>query len=197
MLDEREGQHAFYALATDTMYPARPRSFLEKAATAWRPYRSKAIANGSELDAERRGQLPESFVGKMDLHYSPGRTWQSLVVGLAASSRARRRPRRGLRRRRAVAAFLGAVLQVPHVRGRELALIDAARSASMEFSHVKAEVADAEALPFRAASFDTVLVFHTLTLYGRTATVIEECARVLRTGGRVVLLCSTSTPIAR
>ena len=37
-----------------------------------------------ELDAERRGGLPESFADEMERHYSPGRTWQSLAVGLAA-----------------------------------------------------------------------------------------------------------------
>ncbi|MBC8133607.1 MAG: methyltransferase domain-containing protein, partial [Deltaproteobacteria bacterium] len=40
-----------------------------------------------------------------------------------------------------------------------------------------------------AASFDTVLVFHTLTYADRPARALDECARVLRPGGRLVLLC--------
>ncbi|MES1208811.1 MAG: class I SAM-dependent methyltransferase [Pseudomonadota bacterium] len=54
---------------------------------------------------------------------------------------------------------------------------------------VRAQVADAHDLPFADASFDAVLVFHTLTYAERPPRVLAECARVLRPGGRVVVLC--------
>jgi ArsR family transcriptional regulator len=44
-------------------------------------------------------------------------------------------------------------------------------------------------LPFDASSFDSVLVFHTLTYAEHPARALDECARVLRPGGRLVLLC--------
>jgi len=54
---------------------------------------------------------------------------------------------------------------------------------------VRAQVADAHALPFADASFDSVLVFHTLTYAENPGRVLKECARVLRPGGRLVVLC--------
>ena len=55
--------------------------------------------------------------------------------------------------------------------------------------HARVEVADVHDLPFADASFDAVLMFHTLTYAERPARALEECARVLRPGGRLVLLC--------
>ena len=54
---------------------------------------------------------------------------------------------------------------------------------------MRAQVADVHELPFRDASFDAVLMFHTLTYAERPARALAECARVLRPGGRLVLLC--------
>jgi ArsR family transcriptional regulator len=58
-----------------------------------------------------------------------------------------------------------------------------------KFPHVRAAQADVHALPFGDAEFDTVLVFHTLTYAEHPARALEQCARVLRPGGRLVLLC--------
>ena len=41
-------------------------------------------------------------------------------------------------------------------------------------------------LPFRASSFDAILLFHTLTYAEKPQRALEECARVLRPNGRVV-----------
>jgi ArsR family transcriptional regulator len=80
--DRRDGQHAFYALALDRL-PGTARLVLDDATSS-----SDATLLGDrrrleKLDAERRGALPDSFAGEMERHYSPGRTWQSLAVGLA------------------------------------------------------------------------------------------------------------------
>jgi ubiquinone/menaquinone biosynthesis C-methylase UbiE len=58
-----------------------------------------------------------------------------------------------------------------------------------QFANVSAQVADGQDLPFAAGSFDAVLVFHTLTYVDEPARLIAECARVLRPGGRLVVLC--------
>src|SRR4029077_3624647 len=68
-------------------------------------------------------------------------------------------------------------------------LIGAARERLRRFASVRTQVADVHALPFRDASFDSVLMFHTLTYAERPARALAECARVLRPGGRLVLLC--------
>lgn len=184
--DRRDGQHAFYALATDTM-PETARTVLEGATRSADPTLEGDRRRLSELEAERRGHLPESFVGEMDRHYSPGRTWQSLAVGLAALLR------------------LGDVLDVgsgdgavagylaPYCRSltcvdESARMIEAAARRLANHAGARAELADAHDLPFRAASFDAVIAFHTLTYAERPQRVLEECARVLRPGGRLVIL---------
>ncbi len=185
--DRREGQHAFYALAVDAL-PTTVRAVLDEAIGAGDPTLEGDQQRLHALDAERRGGLPESFAGEMERHYSPGRTWQSLAVGFAALSR------------------LGDVLDVgsgdgaaasslaPHCRtltcvDTSARMIDAARERLARSAHVRAVVADAHALPFEAESFDAALLFHTLTYAERPGAVLAECVRVLRPGGRVVVLC--------
>ena len=184
--DRREGQHAFYALALDTL-PGAARVILDEAIAAADPTLDGDQRRLAELEAERRGALPESFIGEMERHYSPGRTWQSLAAGYAALVR------------------LGDVLDVGSGDGaavnslasgcRSLTcvdasprMVDAARERLAAYPGVRALVADAGALPFEGDSFDTVLVFHTLTYAEQPSRVLAECARVLRPGGRLVLL---------
>jgi SAM-dependent methyltransferase len=184
--DRRDGSQAFYALALDTL-PGTARAVLDEAADSADPTLEGDQKRLLELDAERRGTLPESFAGEMERHYSPGRTWQSLAAGFAALLR------------------LGDVLDVgsgdgaaavclaPYCRSLTCVdsnprMIEAAKERLANRSEVRAQVADAHDLPFRAASFDSVIVFHTLTYAKHPARVLEECARVLRPGGRVVVL---------
>jgi len=184
--DRREGQHAFYALSLDTL-PAAARSILDDTHAS-----SDATLEGDrrrleELEAEQRGSLPASFAGKMDLHYSPGRTWQSLSAGIA-----------GL-------LALGDVLDVGSGDGAAAAyvarycrsltcidenprMVDAARERFAGQANVRVQHADVHELPFADASFDAVLVFHTLTYAEDPRRALEECGRVLRPGGRLVVL---------
>lgn len=185
--DRREGQHAFYALAVDAL-PGTVRAVLDEAIAAPDPTLEGDQQRLRALEAERRGALPESFAGEMERHYSPGRTWQSLALGFAALSR------------------LGDVLDVgsgdgaaasslaPHCRSLTLVdtsarMIEAARERLARHPNVRALVADAHQLPFEASSFDAALLFHTLTYAERPERVLAECVRVLRPGGRLVLLC--------
>jgi len=184
--DRRDGQHAYYALAADA-WPGTAQAILDDATSA-----GDATLEGDQqrlaaLEAERRRGLPDSFVGEMERHYSPGRTWQSLAVGLASLLR------------------LGDVLDVGSGDGAVAGLIapccraltcvdasprmiEAATARLARHPHARARVADAHALPFPGASFDDVLVFHTLTYAERPAQVLDECARVLRPGGRLAVL---------
>jgi ArsR family transcriptional regulator len=185
--DRRKGAQSFYALATDSL-PGAVRACLDEAVSS-----NDATLEGDqkrliELEAERRGSVPEHLVDELERDYSPGRTWQSLATGIAALLR------------------LGDVLDVGSGDGaaasalapycRSLTCIDtnprligAARERLRRFSSVRAQVADVHALPFRDGSFDSVLMFHTLTYAERPARALAECARVLRPGGRLVLLC--------
>jgi SAM-dependent methyltransferase len=184
--DRRDGQRSFYVLAKDSL-PTTARTVLDEAASS-----ADATLEGdqrrlSALDADRRGALPDSFAGEMERHYSPGRTWQSLAVGLAAL------------------LDLGDVLDVGSGDGaaagylapycRSLTCIDtnprmleAARERLARYPNVRTEAADMHDLPFRASSFDSILLFHTLTYGEKPQRALEECARVLRPAGRVVIL---------
>ncbi|MEO5768125.1 MAG: metalloregulator ArsR/SmtB family transcription factor [Polyangia bacterium] len=185
--DRRQGSQSFYALATDTL-PDTARAVLNEAVRSGDPTLVGDQKRLSELDAERRGGLPESVADEMERYYSPGRTWQSLTLGLAAFLK------------------LGDVLDVgsgdgaaamavaPYCRSltcidQNARLIEAARERLVKFPHARADVADVHQLPFGDASFDAVLVFHTLTYAEHPARALAECARVLRPGGRAVLLC--------
>jgi SAM-dependent methyltransferase len=184
--DRRQGQQSFYGLSLEAL-PETARAVLDEAARSSDPTLEGDQQRLAELEAERRGGVPE-FADDIERFYSPGRTWQSLAVGLAAL------------------LDLGDVLDVgsgdgaaagslaPYCRSltcidSSAKMIEAARERLSRFSHVQAQVADVHALPFEAAAFDSVLMFHTLTYAEKPAKALAECARVLRPGGRLVVLC--------
>jgi SAM-dependent methyltransferase len=184
--DRREGQQAFYALDLEAL-PTAVKGVLDDALASPDPTLVDDRKRLKKLEAERRYGLPESFAGEMERHYSPGRTWQSLAQGLAAL------------------LDLGDVLDVGSGDGaaasvfapwcRSLTcidqserMIDAAKERFAKLPHVRALVADAQELPFEPASFDALVLFHTLGHVDKPKRTIEECARVLRPGGRLVLL---------
>jgi len=184
--DRRDGQHSFYLLAVNTL-PVTAKAVLDEATSSADPTLEADQRRLLELEAEQRGKLPEAFVGETHRHYSPGRTWESLVIGMAALLR------------------LGDVLDVGSGDGaaaaylapycRSLVCIDtsprmigAARERLAVYPHARAQVADVEELPFRASSFDSAIVFHTLAYAEHPQRALEECARVLRPGGRLVIL---------
>lgn len=184
--DRRQGQQSFYGLALDSL-PETARAVLDEAVRSSDPTLDGDQRRLAELEAERRGGAPE-FADEIERYYSPGRTWQSLSVGLAALLE------------------LGDVLDVgsgdgaaasalaPYCRSltcvdTSARMIEAARERLVKLKHVTARVADVHDLPFAAASFDAVLMFHTLTYAEHPAQALAECARVLRPRGRLVLLC--------
>ncbi|MGZ3416417.1 MAG: ArsR/SmtB family transcription factor [Polyangiales bacterium] len=184
--DRRDGQRSFYALAYDSL-PGTAKAVLDAATGVPDPTLERDQRRLSALDAERRGALPDSFAGEMERHYSPGRTWQSLAVGLAALLQ------------------LGDVLDVgsgdgaaagylaPYCRSLQCIdtnprMIEEAKKRLARYPHAQARVADVQELPFADASFDSVVLFHTLSYAENPRRAIEECARVLRPEGRMVVL---------
>lgn len=184
--DRRQGQQSFYGLSLDAL-PATARTVLDEAARSSDPTLEGDQRRLAELESERRGNGSE-FAEDIERYYSPGRTWQSLAAGLAAL------------------LDLGDVLDVGSGDGaaasslapycRSLTCIDssgkmieAARERLSRHEHAQARVADVHDLPFVEGSFDSVLMFHTLTYAEKPARALGECARVLRPGGRLVLLC--------
>lgn len=174
--DRRDGPHAYYALAVDRL-PGTAKLVLDSATSTQDP-----ILTGDRKRLDELGRFPEAAAGEMERHYSPGRTWQSLVAGVAALLR------------------LGDVLDVGSGDGaaasfiapycKSLTCVDtsARMIAAAKKRGFAALEADAQAMPFADASFDDVLLFHTLAYAEEPRRVLDECARVLRPGGRVVVL---------
>jgi SAM-dependent methyltransferase len=185
--DRRKGPQSFYGLVT-TALPAAVRTCLDEVAASGDATLDGDLARLRELDAERRGDSRGHLVDELDRDYSPGRTWRSLTVGIAALLRLGDVLDVGSGDGAAAAAF------APYCRSltcvdTNARLIEAARERLREHVNVRTQVADAQALPFDDVSFDAVLMFHTLTYAEHPARVLKECARVLRPGGRLVLLC--------
>ena len=185
--DRRQGTQCFYGLSLD-MLPDTARAVLADAAKSADPTLLGDQKRLSELDAERRGGLPDSALDDLERYYSPGRTWQSLALGMAAFLKLGDVLDVGSGDGAAAAAF------APYCRSltcidTSARSIESARERLAKFAHAKAEVADVHALPFADASFDDVLLFPTLTYAEAPERALAECARVLRPGGRLVLLC--------
>ena len=185
--DRRKGTQSFYGLAADSL-PSAVKSLLDDASSSDDPTLSGDRKRLRELETERRGGLPESVADELERYYSPGRTWRSLLVGIAAL------------------LDLGDVLDVgsgdgaaagslaPYCRSLTCIdvnprLVESVKERLGKFAHVRVATADVHELPFGTDEFDTVLLFHTLTYAERPGRALEECARVLRPGGRLVLLC--------
>lgn len=162
----------------------------------WRLLRTNIDDRQTRMDHERAEQVvlgrkhgqtwAESVAGRMELHYSPGRTWEATARALI-----------GL-------VELGDVLDIGSGDGvlteliaqhaRSVTCVDisttvvaAARKRLSGFRNVTVEQADMHALPFAAASFDHVFAMHALPYSTRPHVVLEQAARVLRSGGRLVI----------
>ncbi len=189
VVDRRKGAQSFYALASNGC-PTAVRACLDEAAGSGDPTLEGDQKRLRELEAERRDEVPQRLVDELDRDYSPGRTWQSLTAGIA--------PLLQLGDLLDVGSGDGAAASVLAPYCRSLTCIDtnerliaAARErlGRLGQDNIRAQVADVHALPFRDAAFDSVIMFHTLTYAEHPGRAVAECARVLRPGGRFVLLC--------
>ncbi len=189
--DRKVGSSTFYRV-----HPAMPAAAAELWATL-RPtlddpaLREDASRRDALIQARDEGSWPASIAGEMERHYSPGRTWQAMVHGVAAL------------------LDLGDVLDVgcgdgwsasllaPRSRSyvgvdRSERVIEAADRRAGSVSCQSGEAprfrqADMEQLPFAEGAFDTVLLFHVLPHAEEPARAIAEAARVLRPGGRLAI----------
>lgn len=136
--------------------------------------------------ASKQGWV-ESAAGRMERHYSPGRTWEALARGVV--------PLLSLGEVLDVGSGDGvlASLIAPHSQrytclDLSAKVLDAARGRLAGLSGVDFVQGDMEALPFGDASFDCVLCFHALTYAAAPRKALSEAARVLRPAGRLVVV---------
>lgn len=144
--------------------------------------------------ARQRAQTwAESVAGRMERHYSPGRTWEATaraLIGLLELGDVLD-----------VACGDGvlAELLVGHARtitGLDISptLVAAARERLKSTPKVTLLESDMHALPLEAARFDHVFLMHALAYSRRPLDVLRESARVLRPGGRLVVAALNAHP---
>lgn len=187
VVSRREGSSTFYRLNE---------SMPTTAATLWSQLQEQLDDQVLARDAQRLSGVlrarkglawPETVAGQMERHYSPGRTWQAMSLGLARLL--------SLGEVLDIGAGDGALAQVAGACAKRWVcldhsptLLDAAQTRLAGQSQFEFVQADMHAVPFERASFDQVLHFHALTYAADPKRALQEAARVLKPGGTLVLL---------
>lgn len=139
------------------------------------------------IRARKHGQTwAESVAGRMELHYSPGRTWEATaraLIGLMEFGDALD-----------LACGDGVMAELIAGHAHSVSCVDisptviaAARKRLAAFTNVRFYEADMHALPLKAASFDHVFAMHALSYSAEPKKLIKEAARLLRPGGRLIV----------
>lgn len=186
--DRKAGVSTYYAL-NDSAMPVAARE-------VWGLVRTQVDDALLRADRDRRDRLresaagrswPDSIAGEMERHYSPGRTWEATLHGLLGFVK--------LGDVLDVASGDGAIAQLLAPRASSLTCVDgsdkmvqAAERRLSCFPNVRVMRSDMHALALDDESFDQVLLLNALTYAERPATVLGELARVLRPGGRLVVV---------
>ncbi|HSW13948.1 MAG TPA: metalloregulator ArsR/SmtB family transcription factor [Solimonas sp.] len=185
--DKRSGNSALYSAAAAVGILGQ----------LWELLRGQLDDGQLRLDRERaeeviRSRSPgqtwaESVAGRMDLHYSPGRTWEATARALIGLL--------DLGDVLDIASGDGVLAELIAERARSVACVDisptviaAARKRLATYSNVRFHQADMHALPLPDASFDHVFAMHALAYARQPERVVAEAARLLRPRGRVVIV---------
>jgi SAM-dependent methyltransferase len=190
LLDRRAGTSTFYMLRTEALS--------EEVLGVWDLLRTKS-ADDRVLQADRKRRdavvdarrtqaaWPDEVAGRMEHHYSPGRTWEATARGLIGLLH--------LGDVLDIGSGDGVIASLLAGRARSLTCLDhservleAARNRLGPQHNVDLRLGDMHALPFADASFDQVLHLHALTYSHDPAAALAEAHRVLRPGGDLVLL---------
>jgi ArsR family transcriptional regulator len=185
--DERLAGAALYRMADDPP---------ELAGQLWRLLRERLDDPQSRLDLEKAQEVirarkhgktwAESVAGRMELVYSPGRSWEATARALMALL--------DLGDVLDLASGDGVFAELIAGRVRSLTCVDispaviaAARKRLAGFGQVRFHEGDMHALPFADGSYDHVFAMHALSYSATPERLLREAARVLRPGGRLVV----------
>lgn len=191
----REGAAAYYA-ATGTGRD-------DAAAGVWILLREQLTDAQVRVDRERAVEVvrarkrsqtwAESVAGRMERHYSPGRTWEATaraVIGLLELGDVLD-----------LACGDGVLAELLAGQARSITCVDisakliaAARERLKDYPQVTLLEADMHALPLEAGRFDHAFLMHALAYTRRPAEAIQEAARVLRPGGKLVIAALNAHP---
>ena len=147
----------------------------------------------AEARASRDGNWADSVAGRMERHYSPGRTWEAAARALAGCGRCGRVLD--------IASGDGALAELISPRAESVTCLDlganvvaagAARAAAgarrpPHAGRLRFVRGDMHALPLPDAAFDQVLLVNSLSYAREPARVLAEAARVLVPDGDLVV----------
>jgi ArsR family transcriptional regulator len=182
----RTGSAALFALAAEG----------GRAAGLWSVMRNQLDDAQVTLDRERAEEVirarkagqtwAESVAGRMELHYSPGRTWEATARALIGLLQ--------LGDVLDVACGDGVLAELIAERAHSVTGVDvsakvlaAARKRLASLPNVSFCRADMSALPFASASFDQVFLMHALSYAPDPQAVVNGAARLLRPRGQLVI----------
>lgn len=186
--DRRIGAAAIYsAVRLDSSQPTHE---------LWLQLRSRIDDTQLELDEARALEViaarkpakswAESVAGRMDLHYSPGRTWEATarsLIGLLELGHVLD-----------IAAGDGVLADLIAEHTQSVTCVDishtvleAARTRLQQYPAVRFLQADMHALPLASNQFDHVFAMHALAYSDNVDAVLQQAARVLKPGGRLIL----------
>ena len=184
--DKRSGNAAYYSAVNHD----------GEASTFWNLLRGTLDDSQARVDDERAEQViarrkhgqtwAESVAGRMELHYSPGRTWEATaraLIGLLSLGRVLD-----------IGCGDGVLAELVAERAGDVTCVDisptviaAARKRLHDFPNVGFVEADMHALPLEDASYDHVFLMHALAYTREPKTVLQETARLLKPGGRLIV----------
>jgi ArsR family transcriptional regulator len=191
-LDRVDGPHRYYRRAEGSMPPAARAAWATVSEqVAGDPQLERDRARRQQVLASRRGgqSWVDRVAGSLDRHYSPGRTWESLARALALTS--------DLGDVADLGAGDGAIAELLAPAARRIVGVD--RSARMveagrdrlkraQLGHVELVLGDMHAPPLEDEAFDFVLLQQSLQYAERPGEVLVQTARILRRGGRALIV---------
>ena len=188
--DRRSGVSAYYRFNDKDLDPAEIGLWQSLRAGTDDPLLRQDYDRLSVVLAQRADDenWPDTVAGDMERHYSPGRTWEALartalplidpgeVLDIASGD--------------GVLAELFAPYAKRYVCiDSSPKVVSAAAERLKKWPKVSVQNADMHALPFAGPQFDLVLMMHALSYSKKPALAIDEAARVLRSGGELLLSC--------
>ena len=186
--DRRAGVSASYRFDEAALDPAQRALWQSISAGSDDPLLRQDAARVPGVLATRASDQnwADSVAGDMERHYSPGRTWEAL----ARTALPLLEPGDVLD----IASGDGVLAELLAPHSRRYVCIDtsarvvaAAAERLSRFSNVEVREGDMHALPCDDDSFDLVVLMHALTYAAKPAQAVAEAARVLRSGGQLLL----------
>lgn len=185
--DKRVGPSAFYSANLGSL-SAGTRQWLENLLHSIDDKQIKHDRERAQRMVESRTHQQtwaESVAGRMERHYSPGRTWEATARALIGLIRLGRVLDIGSGDG-VLAELLAGHAEHVDCLDTSPAIIQAGQRRLAHFPNVRFHSGDMHQLPFQPKRFDQAFLMHVLTYTQQPQQVLSEAYRVLRPGGQLV-----------